>query len=77
MTVVHEAAHEWFYSLVGNDQVKDPWLDESLAQYATLRYYAEQYGEAGASGIRESFYGRWDSCRAGGHPDRIAGRGVR
>jgi hypothetical protein len=63
---VHEAAHEWFYNLVGNDQLEDPWLDEALAQYATLQYYAEQYGEPGASGMRESFYSRWD--RVGREP---------
>ena len=33
-SVVHELAHQWFYSLVGNDQARDPWLDESLASYA-------------------------------------------
>jgi len=32
-SVVHELAHQWFYSLVGNDQARDPWLDESLASY--------------------------------------------
>ena len=57
---VHEAAHAWFYNLVGNDQLEDPWLDEAMAQYATLQYYADRYGTAGASGLRESFYGRWD-----------------
>jgi Peptidase family M1 domain len=35
---VHETAHQWFYSLVGNDQARDPWLDESLAQWATARF---------------------------------------
>jgi hypothetical protein len=30
----HEIAHQWFYSLVGNDQATDPWLDEGLASYA-------------------------------------------
>ncbi|MDD7939427.1 M1 family aminopeptidase [Actinomycetospora lutea] len=29
--VAHEVAHEWFYALVGNDQARDPWLDESFA----------------------------------------------
>jgi len=24
----------WFYSLVGNDQARDPWLDEGLATYS-------------------------------------------
>jgi hypothetical protein len=35
--VVHETAHQWFYSLVGNNQARDPWLDESLTQWATAR----------------------------------------
>jgi Peptidase family M1 domain len=40
----HETAHQWFYSLVGNDQARDPWLDEALATWAqerltgTIRY---------------------------------------
>ena len=29
--VAHEVSHQWFYSLVGNNQAEDPWLDESLA----------------------------------------------
>ena len=33
-TASHEVAHEWFYGLVGNDQARDPWLDESFATYA-------------------------------------------
>jgi hypothetical protein len=31
---MHEVAHQWFYSLVGNDQARDPVLDEGLATYA-------------------------------------------
>jgi hypothetical protein len=34
--VAHELAHMWFYGLVGNDQGRDPWLDESFATYAQL-----------------------------------------
>jgi len=37
--VVHEVAHQWWYSVVGNDQVDDPWLDEALANYSTVLYY--------------------------------------
>jgi aminopeptidase N len=29
----HEVAHQWFYSLVGNNQARDPVLDEGLATY--------------------------------------------
>ena len=32
--VPHETAHQWFYSLVGNDQSRDPWLSEGLASWA-------------------------------------------
>lgn len=32
--LTHELAHLWFYGLVGNNQGKNPWLDESLATYA-------------------------------------------
>ena len=37
-TTSHELGHEWFYSLVGNNQGRDPWLDEGLATYAEGRY---------------------------------------
>jgi hypothetical protein len=32
-TTSHEVAHQWFYALVGNDQGRDPVLDEGLASY--------------------------------------------
>jgi aminopeptidase N len=38
----HEVAHQWFYSLVGNDQLTEPWLDEALAEYSSYLYY-ERY----------------------------------
>jgi hypothetical protein len=31
--MAHETAHQWFYSLVGDDQARDPWLDEGLATW--------------------------------------------
>lgn len=39
--LLHEIVHQWFYSIVGNDQIDDPWLDEALATYVTYLYYAE------------------------------------
>ncbi len=58
-TVAHEAGHQWFYNLVGNDQLDEPWLDESLTQFATWQYYADQHGRDGDVGFEESLYGRW------------------
>jgi hypothetical protein len=37
LIVRHETGHQWFYSLVGNDQYTDPWLDETLATGSQTR----------------------------------------
>jgi hypothetical protein len=37
-TASHEIAHQWFYSLVGNNQARDPWLDEALSTWAQARF---------------------------------------
>ena len=42
--VAHEVGHQWFYGVVGNDQVKEPWLDEALTEYLTLCYYGMRTG---------------------------------
>lgn len=52
--VVHETAHQWWYGLVGNDQVKEPWLDEALTEYSTLLYYRERYGEEKMAVVMDS-----------------------
>jgi aminopeptidase N len=58
-TVVHEAAHQWFYGTVGNDQLDEPWLDEAMAQYATWVYWRETQGEGGDEGFRAHLDSRW------------------
>jgi aminopeptidase N len=58
-TVAHEVGHQWFYSLVGDDQLDDPWLDESLTQFITLQYYTDLYGAEGENGFRSSLEDRW------------------
>lgn len=65
-TVAHEAGHQWFYNLVGNDQLDEPWLDESLTQFVTWQYFADQHGSGGANGYEQSMRGRWS--RVDGQP---------
>jgi hypothetical protein len=48
-TTVHEIAHQWFYGLIGNDQLHEPWLDESAATYWQVLYYENAVGEGRAA----------------------------
>jgi hypothetical protein len=32
--ITHETAHQWFYGIVGNDQVREPFTDEAAADFA-------------------------------------------
>jgi hypothetical protein len=41
----HEVAHQWWYALVGNDQVQEPWLDEALATYSSGCYLVAHGGD--------------------------------
>lgn len=51
--VAHEVAHQWWYGVVGSDQVDEPWLDEALTQYTTLLYHEFLYGAETATRILE------------------------
>ncbi len=61
-TVVHEVGHQWFYSLIGNDQLDEPWLDESITQYVSWLYHVDTYGKNHP--LAEDYYsrlqGRWE-----------------
>lgn len=52
--IVHETAHQWWYGLVGNNQVKEAWLDEALTTYSEVIYSKEVYGEESARDYYQS-----------------------
>jgi len=81
LLINHETAHQWFYSLVGNDQARDPWLDETLATWAQTQLGSPELppGRAEPSGIRRhvgASMSFWDR-----HPDwyfyGVYGEGVK
>ncbi len=37
--IVHEIAHQWWYGLVGNNEAREAWLDESLAEYSVALFF--------------------------------------
>ncbi len=74
---VHETAHQWWYSLVGNDQVDEPWLDEALTQYSTFMYLEKAMGEVGAEAARQvAFENPYRQLKAAGR-DQAVGQPVR
>lgn len=44
--IAHETAHQWWYGVVGGNQVENAWQDEGLAEYSTLMFFEEyeKYG---------------------------------
>ena len=59
-TVVHENAHQWWYGMVGSDQVNCAWQDEGLAEYSSLcffeNYPAYGFTRTGALGSATKAY---------------------
>lgn len=37
--IVHEIAHQWWYAVVGNNEIKEAWLDESLSEYSSALFF--------------------------------------
>ncbi|MCB0063018.1 MAG: M1 family metallopeptidase [Caldilineaceae bacterium] len=56
LLLAHEVAHQWWYQLVHNDPVSEPWLDEALAEYSMKLYLEELRGERSAGNLLRS---RW------------------
>ncbi|MBX3061345.1 MAG: hypothetical protein KF726_00115 [Anaerolineae bacterium] len=45
LITAHEVIHQWWYSLVANDQNEAPYLDETLAIYGELLFIEKHYPE--------------------------------
>jgi hypothetical protein len=43
--LAHEIAHQWWYAAVGSDQVREPWLDEALAELSTILWLRSVDGD--------------------------------
>jgi hypothetical protein len=70
-TVAHEVAHQWWYNLVGNDVIEEPWLDEGLTTYSSGVYYEEAYGSEGYQGIASYWKQSYDKAAQAGKDDQV------
>lgn len=57
LVTVHETAHQWWYGVVGNNQIEEAWLDEGLTEYSTLLYYKHRYGQKKMDEMSDSILG--------------------
>jgi hypothetical protein len=73
---VHEVAHQWWYGMVGNDVLQEPWLDESFANYSTIIYYEDVHGrEEARKAYQERIESRYQQIR-GSEQDGPVGRSI-
>jgi hypothetical protein len=70
-TVAHEVAHQWWYNLVGNDVIAEPWLDEALTTFSAGIYFEEVYGEEGYQGIASYWQQSYDKVVQAGNDDQV------
>jgi aminopeptidase N len=64
--VAHEVAHQWWYSLVGNDVQAEAWLDEGLTSFSQVVYQEETRGAMAAERELDGFRTMYQRARQAG-----------
>ncbi len=57
-TLAHEIGHQWWGHVVGWKSYRDQWISETFAEYASMLYMAQHFGE-------ESYLGRLEYWERG------------
>jgi aminopeptidase N len=70
IVIAHEVGHQWFYAMVGNNQVEQPWLDESLTAYTEFVYVREYFDARRADDYVSAFRRRYTSFTGAGQADQ-------
>lgn len=73
VVLAHETAHQWWYSVIGNNQIDEPWIDEALADYSVEVYYRERYGDEAGDSVREAYESDVRAWLADNNPSKPVG----
>ncbi len=57
LTIAHELIHQWFYGVVGNDEINAPWLDEAVTSYLSLVYFEQAGNETAYDTLLSRYIG--------------------
>ncbi len=68
---IHEAGHQFWYGLVGNNEFEEAWLDEGLNEYMEVKTRDHAFGSAGVA--RRYFSGGHRQSQRTGWPVVVPG----
>ena len=54
--VAHETAHQWWYAMAGNDQMREPWLDEGIAEFTAGHFFGSHHSYASSKAVNSTVY---------------------
>jgi aminopeptidase N len=71
--IAHEVAHQWWYGLVGNDQVNEPWLDEAITNYSAIFYWEAVEADMVDQVIEGYFLDPYETIKEAGQDRAVVG----
>lgn len=72
VATAHEVAHQWWYSVIGNDIFEEPWLDEGLTTFSSSLYYEFALSPRAAEGLWDAWEDRYERLKQEGRDDPVA-----
>ncbi|MFQ5596408.1 MAG: M1 family metallopeptidase, partial [Anaerolineae bacterium] len=71
VATAHEVAHQWWYNVVGNDVIDEPWLDEALTTYSSAVYFQDVTGPSAFQQNLQQWRQGYDQAVEKGRDDLI------